>query len=279
MVEIEYLKEGEREPTRRLVEPYSFERELPVWRVHTWDRTVGEPRTYRLDRMRPARLTDEEFEPRPDFDPNYLRDPRVARVLYSPAVARYKVERGARPLADGSALAELPYQTEDWLVGEVLADRGDAVVLEPADGAAAWLSARARSPRAGWPRGSSAPGGDESRSGDHAPRARSVRRLNERARTRRSTSVSKRWRRAGSIPVRSSSSTASACGGLVYGADFPDAREYAGVRADPRTFVVRPHARRARGRGGRRAHSRPPGRAQDGTQRRGGGGDRPARPS
>jgi predicted DNA-binding transcriptional regulator YafY len=134
VVEIEYLKEGEREPTQRLVEPYSFMRELPVWRVHTWDRTVGEPRTYRLDRMRtPARLTDEEFEPRPDFDPSYLRDPRVARVLYGPAVARYKVERGARPLADGTALAELPFQTEDWLTGEILADRGDAVVLEPDD--------------------------------------------------------------------------------------------------------------------------------------------------
>jgi proteasome accessory factor C len=144
VVEFEYLKEGEREPTRRLVEPYSFERELPVWRVHTWDRTVGEPRTYRLDRMRaPARLTDEEFEPRPDFDPNYLRDPRVARVLYSPAIARYKIERGASPRADGTALAELPFQTEDWLAGEILADRGEAVVLEPAD-VRARLAERAR---------------------------------------------------------------------------------------------------------------------------------------
>ena len=39
VVEIEYLKEGEEEPSTRLVEPYTFERELPVWRVHTWDRT------------------------------------------------------------------------------------------------------------------------------------------------------------------------------------------------------------------------------------------------
>jgi proteasome accessory factor C len=133
LVEIDYLKEGEREPTPRRVEPYSFERELPVWRVHTFDTTVGEPRTYRLDRMRSARLTDDTFEPRADFDPNYLRNPRVARVLYSPAVARYKVERGAQPLADGSALADLPFATEDWLIGEVLADRGDATVLEPED--------------------------------------------------------------------------------------------------------------------------------------------------
>src|SRR5262245_32258904 len=38
LVEIEYLKEGDDTPSVRTVEPYSFERELPVWRVHTWDR-------------------------------------------------------------------------------------------------------------------------------------------------------------------------------------------------------------------------------------------------
>ena len=58
VVEIEYLKEGDEAPTHALVEPYTIERELPVWRVHTWDRTVDGPRTYRLDRMRSARLTD-----------------------------------------------------------------------------------------------------------------------------------------------------------------------------------------------------------------------------
>ena len=34
VVEIEYLKEGDEAPTTRAIEPYSFERELPVWRVH-----------------------------------------------------------------------------------------------------------------------------------------------------------------------------------------------------------------------------------------------------
>jgi proteasome accessory factor C len=133
VVEIEYLKEDEERPTTRLVEPYEFIRELPVWRVHTFDRTKGQPRTYRLDRMRAARLTADRFEPRPDFDPNYLRDARIARVWYSPGIARFKVERGARPLADGAAVAELPVGTPEWLVGEIFADRGEAVVLEPAD--------------------------------------------------------------------------------------------------------------------------------------------------
>jgi proteasome accessory factor BC len=133
VVEIEYLKEDEERPTTRLVEPYEFIRELPVWRVHTFDRTKDQPRTYRLDRMRAARLTTERFQPRADFDPNYLSGARIASVWYSPDIARFKVERGARPLDDGAAVAELPVGTAEWLVGEVFADRGEAIVLEPAD--------------------------------------------------------------------------------------------------------------------------------------------------
>jgi proteasome accessory factor C len=131
VVELEYLKEGEDKPSLRRVEPYTFERELPVWRVHTWDRTVDGARTFRLDRMRSAELTDERFEPREGFDPSYLQNPRVARLLHSPAVARWKLERGAQLLTDGSAIADVPYKTEDWLLSEVLADRGETVVLEP----------------------------------------------------------------------------------------------------------------------------------------------------
>jgi len=131
VVELEYLKEGEETPSVRRVEPYTIERELPVWRVHTWDLSVDAPRTFRLDRMRSARLTTERFAAREGFDPSYLTNPRVARMLHSPAVARWKLERGARPLTDGSAIAEVPYKTEEWLLSEVLADRGETVVLEP----------------------------------------------------------------------------------------------------------------------------------------------------
>jgi proteasome accessory factor BC len=131
VVEIEYMKDGEDAPSIRRVEPYTIERELPVWRVHTWDRTVDGARTFRLDRMRSARLTSESFEARDGFDPSYLRNPRVARLLHSPALARWKLERGARPLTDGSAVADVPFKTEDWLLSEVLADRGETIVIEP----------------------------------------------------------------------------------------------------------------------------------------------------
>ena len=136
LVEIEYLKEGEEEPYKRLVEPYSFMRELPVWRIHTWDRTVNGPRTYRLDRMRSARPTSEKFERRSDFDPNYLRNSLIAKVWYSPQIARWQVERAPQlvhPLVDGAALGEAPVGSPEWLTGEVFSHLGEAVVLEPRD--------------------------------------------------------------------------------------------------------------------------------------------------
>ncbi len=133
LVELEYLKEGEETPSRRIVEPYVVERRLPNWYVHTWDRTSAGERSFRLDRMRNAKLTEERFERREGFEPAGLRDARRARIWYSPAVARWKIERGARPLVDGSAIAEPAVGSPEWLVGEILSDRGEAVVLEPED--------------------------------------------------------------------------------------------------------------------------------------------------
>ena len=133
LVEIEYQKEVDSEPSTRLVEPYSFGRELPNWYVHTWDRSSDGERSFRLDRMRSATLTKERFDPRPDFEPTKLRNARTARILYSQDVARFAAERGAHRLTDGTALAERPYGDDEWLETEILAGRGDAVLLEPAE--------------------------------------------------------------------------------------------------------------------------------------------------
>jgi proteasome accessory factor BC len=133
LVEIEYQKEVDATPSTRLVEPHSLERQLPNWYVHTWDRTSGAERSFRLDRMRSAKLTKERFEPREGFEPTRLRGARRARILYGQEVARWAVERGARKLADGSALRELPVGSDEWLESEILALRGDAILLEPAE--------------------------------------------------------------------------------------------------------------------------------------------------
>ncbi len=134
LVELEYQKEGDELPSLRLTEPYALERKLPYWYVHTWDRSTGGERSFRLDRMRSAKLTGESFERRPGFEPRGLRDARQARVWYSPKVARWRLERGgAQQLVDGAALAETAVGSPEWLIGEIFSSRGEAVVLEPAD--------------------------------------------------------------------------------------------------------------------------------------------------
>jgi proteasome accessory factor C len=132
LTEIDYLKEGEESTSEHLVEPYSIERRLPHWYVHTWDRTRDGERSFRLDRMRSARLRDGEFEARPGFEPRSLQDARHVQIWYSPEVARWRLERGAATvLADGSAIEEVPVGGEEWLVGEILSHRGEAVVRDP----------------------------------------------------------------------------------------------------------------------------------------------------
>ena len=131
LVEIEYQKEVDAEPTTRLVEAYSLERQLPNWYVHTWDRTSDGARSFRLDRMRSAKLTREKFDAREGFEPTRLRDARTAKLLYDKAIARWAIERGARLLADGSAVREMSVGSDEWLESEVLSLRGEAVLLEP----------------------------------------------------------------------------------------------------------------------------------------------------
>jgi proteasome accessory factor C len=132
LVELDYLKGGEESTSEHLVEPYSIERRLPFWYVHTWDRTREGERSFRLDRMRSARLLDDEFEAREGFEPHGLRDARHVQIWYSPEVARWRLERGpAVLLKDGSAIEEVAVGSEDWLIGEILSFRGEAVVREP----------------------------------------------------------------------------------------------------------------------------------------------------
>jgi proteasome accessory factor C len=133
LVELEYLKPEEQEVVTRTVEPYAIERRLPHWYVHTWDTERDQPRSYRLDRMRKAKMLRKSFTPREGFDPSELRGATTARIWYSPAVARWEVEKGARQLVDGAALADRSVGSADWLVGEVVSYRGEAIVLGPED--------------------------------------------------------------------------------------------------------------------------------------------------
>ena len=72
-----------------------------------------------------------------------MRGAKSARVLYTPEIARYEIERGARKLSDRSALREIPVGSDEWLESEILSKRGEAIVLEPPE-LRSRIAARAR---------------------------------------------------------------------------------------------------------------------------------------
>ena len=133
LVEIEYQKEGEESLSTRIVEPYLLERQLPNWYVHTWDRTRDAQRSFRLDRMRSARLQREEFEPPRGLPAGPAEQCRGRGQHLVLEEDRALEGRGgcARHSADGAAQANRAVGSEEWLVGEILGDRGEAVLLEP----------------------------------------------------------------------------------------------------------------------------------------------------
>ena len=143
LLEIEYYKENEDEFSSRRIEPYLLLNGQEGWYVHSYDPEREGPRSFRLDRIKSATVSDELFEPRPGIEPDVQGWPRtgevaasrVTRLWISPERARWAREerRVAEELEDGAVVVELHYAGDDWLVREVLKQAGDAVVLEPED--------------------------------------------------------------------------------------------------------------------------------------------------
>src|SRR5258708_12352487 len=78
-----------------------------------------------------GKVRKKSVKPREGFDPSELHGATSARIWYSPAVARWEIEKGARPLVDGAAVADRSVGSAEWLVGEVVSYRGEAILLEP----------------------------------------------------------------------------------------------------------------------------------------------------
>lgn len=145
VLEIEYWTEARGSITSRAIEPHLLVNARDAWYVVAYCRRAEERRTFRLDRVRSATLTDEHFERRPDIAEStpYLpwgdRRPdgppiaQTASVWCSSALARWMIEehRVAEHYADGSVLVEIPYASEAWLVKELIKHQGEAVLFEP----------------------------------------------------------------------------------------------------------------------------------------------------
>jgi proteasome accessory factor C len=157
LLRLDYYKPNEDEFSARVVEPYALVNGREGWYVACFDPDRGDVRHFRLDRIRHAEVTDTTFVPRPEVDPaaevdgSWLRTgeveaSRIARVWIAPERARWAREerRVSEHLADGSVIVELSYKGTDFLVRDVLAEGGDAAVLEPADARDAVLAAVSR---------------------------------------------------------------------------------------------------------------------------------------
>jgi predicted DNA-binding transcriptional regulator YafY len=154
VVRMEYLSRRGEGVGIREIEPHRIRGVRGDWYVDTHDRTAAGERTFRVDRIRSAELGDEVFTVRPgvgDRDDDELSTTAgTASVWFSPDVARWELEGrpDTIPLADGAALASVPYGSERWLATELCRYLGDAVLLEP-EGLRVAVAARARELGAG----------------------------------------------------------------------------------------------------------------------------------
>jgi proteasome accessory factor BC len=145
LLSFEYYKENEDEFVARTVEPYALMNGREGWYLASFDPSRDDVRHFRLDRIKSATVTDEEFEPRPDVNPaadvdgwprtGEVPSSRRARIWISPERARWAREERTvvAELEDGAVIVELGFAGVHWLVREVLKEAGDAVVLDPAD--------------------------------------------------------------------------------------------------------------------------------------------------
>ena len=133
LVEIEYQKEGEEEPTHRVIEPYQLERELPYWYVHTWDRTrdgdAASGSTACAGRTHCASGSSRRAGFEPQRFAGHADRPHLVLARGRPLGGRAGRHAARRRLGGARDAG----RRADWLIGEILSFRGEAVVLEPTD--------------------------------------------------------------------------------------------------------------------------------------------------
>jgi predicted DNA-binding transcriptional regulator YafY len=139
VVAIEYSRSGEDDVSCREVEPVSLFAERGAWYLTAWCRHAGAWRTFRVDRIRSAQATGEQFAERAGapqsataFDVDGLP---VARLRFAPGEPFTAREwPGARMVeqeADRSVIVEVPYAGMAWLARRVAARLGRVEALEP----------------------------------------------------------------------------------------------------------------------------------------------------
>ncbi len=138
-----YQSLGENAPRERLIDPGYFMVAGDAAYLVAWDVTKDEQRSYRLDRMVEAELTEDSVEVhdfvREDLASSLGSDGREALLKFSSAqtfdrCAWEGLRRAdAVEQADGSVVARVNYTSATWLFDQVLAAGGEIEILEPVE--------------------------------------------------------------------------------------------------------------------------------------------------
>jgi len=143
VVELEYGSAGSESTTVREVEPRSVFAQRGAWYLSAWCRLSDSWRTFRLDRVRSARLTGESFDREargasPDVTAGFgLEDSPVARLRFSSDEPFAHREWPGSKVVSGPEAAsveiEVPYSGTGWIARQVVARLGGVEVVEPAE--------------------------------------------------------------------------------------------------------------------------------------------------
>ncbi len=142
LVVLDYYTASRQELAERTVEPYLLFRSPDGWYLESYCRKAGEQRTFRLDRIRTARHTNQVFTPRTEIDLGPRRAGQAffasdvatwATVIFDARWHTYIRESGweHRRRSDGRLSVRLSYVDERWMAQEVIRFLGDAVLVRP----------------------------------------------------------------------------------------------------------------------------------------------------
>lgn len=142
LVELEYFVASREELTKRVVEPYLLFRNPDGWYLEAYCLTARAQRTFKLERIGSALLTNEGFTPRPEMDLTcrqtgqaYLpdRQGQWAELTFASRWLRHLQDLGfaVTQLKNGDLRARVPYTDDRWLVKFTLSYLGDAVLETP----------------------------------------------------------------------------------------------------------------------------------------------------
>ncbi len=137
-IEIDYWSAGRDAMTTREIEPGPPFFALGEWYTDAHDHLRGEPRMFRIDRIRAVRATDATFAPVPAETPGAVYNPRAddRRVtLELPGSASWIAEsfpaESVEDLADGGQRVVLAVSENAWLERLLLRAGPDARVVDP----------------------------------------------------------------------------------------------------------------------------------------------------